>query len=101
MGGEKGRFLKPFVKKLRARYPGARVILFGSRARGDVNEKSDYDLIVIAGFAKRFFDRVTDVSELAPAGARVDVLPYTPAEFEQVKGRAFFREVLKESVELT
>ena len=41
--------LKPFVKRLVDYFDGAvTIILFGSRARGDFNRTSDYDLVVIS-----------------------------------------------------
>lgn len=36
--------IKSIVKKL---LPSAKVILFGSRARGNYNSKSDYDVLII------------------------------------------------------
>ncbi len=46
------QILKEFVAKLRSRLgPSLRhVVLFGSRARGDHHEGSDYDLLVIVDY---------------------------------------------------
>jgi uncharacterized protein len=36
-----------FARKVRERYPEARIWAFGSRARGDHNEESDLDMCVV------------------------------------------------------
>jgi uncharacterized protein len=58
-----------------------RIVLFGSRARGDANEESDYDLAV---FLKDMDDRWREVRRLAElqdeiltdVGAFIDAKPY-------------------------
>jgi predicted nucleotidyltransferase len=41
------RALAEATRRLRARFPVERVILFGSRARGDADAESDFDLLVL------------------------------------------------------
>jgi predicted nucleotidyltransferase len=41
-----------------------RIILFGSRARGDSDEASDADLIVVYRTEKRFLDRLAELYAL-------------------------------------
>ena len=63
-----------------------RVILFGSRARGDAHADSDYDVAV---FLKNFRDRWTDVDRLVPVvtdilyadGAFIHALPYAQGAY--------------------
>ena len=62
--------------------PIEKIILFGSYARGDTDEYSDLDLILIKKTDKRFVERLGEVP-LLPVHA--DVLVYTPEEFEQMK----------------
>ncbi len=58
-----------------------RVVLFGSRARGDAHPDSDYDVAV---FLKNFHDRWAEVDRLIPIvtdilydeGAFIHALPY-------------------------
>jgi predicted nucleotidyltransferase len=47
MGPEEKEILKNFREKISKRFPAARVILFGSRARGDAGPQSDADVVVI------------------------------------------------------
>jgi len=79
--------LKQYKKELNKRLPVERLILFGSRARGDARPDSDYDLIISKAFAGTpFLKRPLPCYEvwdftLFPAGA--DILCYTPEEFER------------------
>lgn len=101
LGGREASKINQFLKRLRKRYPDARAILFGSYARGDVHEKSDVDIIVIADFKQRFVDRIGELLDLAPKGLRLEPLAYTPQEFKQMHGRDFFRTIRREGIELT
>jgi predicted nucleotidyltransferase len=61
------------------------VVLFGSRARGDATEASDWDLLVIARhLPPSFFQRHLQLKALLPIEwrGRVALLARTPAEFE-------------------
>jgi len=62
--------------------PIEKIILFGSYARGDTDEYSDLDLILIKNTTKRFVERLVEVP-LLPVHA--DVFVYTPEEFEQMR----------------
>lgn len=65
-----------------------RVVLFGSRARGDEREDSDYDVAV---FLKSLQDRWAEMDRLAnlrvklidETGAFFDVLPYPAAAYQE------------------
>ena len=63
-----------------------KAILFGSYARGDADEYSDIDLIIIAESKRPFVERFKDFSDLwnvSPVKA-IDVLVYTPQEFQEM-----------------
>ena len=62
--------------------PVEKIILFGSRARGEDDEYSDVDLIVIKKTNKRFVERLIEVP---PLPIHADVFVYTPEEFETMK----------------
>lgn len=84
---EEQSVLAPVIERLVERFDPRRIILFGSRARGQAKPGSDYDLLVIEdGMTEptAAVDRVgefhVDLVDLdAPP---VDVLLYTQAEFD-------------------
>lgn len=70
------------------------VLLFGSLARDDARSSSDIDLIVVKETEKKFLDRLDEFYE--DAREALDVLVYTPKEFEEMKQRPFLRRALRE-----
>lgn len=61
------------------------VVLFGSRARGEATEASDWDVLVIARqLPSSFFQRHVQLKSLLPVEWRapVSLLARTPEEFE-------------------
>jgi len=80
-------------------YQPERVYLFGSAARGDADELSDLDIVIIKSTAVPFIERLLEVGRLLPAGVgAVDVLVYTPDEFAQMlrDGNAFAQMIVEE-----
>ena len=63
-------------------YDPEKIILFGSAARGDTDEYSDIDLIVIKETDQRFVQRLVDISEFISSYISVDVFVYTPGELK-------------------
>lgn len=78
----------PLVKRLvdlLQSYNPERIILFGSRARGEADEYSDYDIIVIKKTDKPFMERLKDmIPYLVEFGGTAEILVYTPEEFEKM-----------------
>jgi hypothetical protein len=79
--------IKGFLAKVEQRFSPERVILFGSRARGDHLKDSDYDIIVVSRHFEgcHFLDRLTMLFELWDCEFGLDILAYTPKEFEEKK----------------
>ena len=65
-------------------YGAEKGILFGSSARGDADRWSDIDLIVVKRTDRGFIDRLLDVVRCIEADFALDVLVYTPEEFERM-----------------
>lgn len=68
--------------------PGARVLLFGSRARGDNDERSDYDLLVITPATFTPYEKIywsTNINKaiVATAHVPVDLLLNSEEEVQQ------------------
>jgi len=85
-----------------ARAVGAsKAILFESSARGTATRRSDVDVIFVQETRLRFLDRSGEPLRLLSRtmhGRGIDVLVYTPSEFEHMKagGNAFVRRVIRE-----
>ena len=66
-------------------------IVFGSYARGDADEYSDLDLIIVANTDKRFLQRHKDYRPVFrswdPWGKSLDLLIYTPEEIYGMRAR--------------
>ena len=61
------------------------VVLFGSRARGEASDESDWDLLVLArDLPVRLFQRHRLLKQMLPAAerGRISLLAKTPQEFE-------------------
>jgi predicted nucleotidyltransferase len=70
------------------RYEPEKVIVFGSFARGEADEQSDVDLVVIKQTDKRFLERLLEVAKLLDNDlGKVDVFVYTREEFEEMRRR--------------
>lgn len=70
----------------------AKVILFGSRARGDEDKGSDLDLMVIENREPDTYDEMVRLRK-AVGSVGVDILVYSQAEFErrsQVPGTVLY-----------
>ncbi|PKB72802.1 MAG: hypothetical protein BZY75_05230 [SAR202 cluster bacterium Io17-Chloro-G7] len=65
-------------------YEPEKIILFGSVARGDDDEYSDVDLIIVKETETRFIQRQVDATNLVPRDISVDIFVYTPKEFQKM-----------------
>lgn len=66
-------------------YNPEKIILFGSYAYGQPNKNSDVDLIIIKKTNDPFLERQKNARLLLKTTTPVDVLVFTPEEFEKAK----------------
>jgi len=101
------RILHGLVDYLNDLYPGEirLVQLFGSRARGDARQDSDYDVLIVVKDRStinrsRIYDYVLDVN--LNYGINLSLKIYGEHEFElfKKKGVPFIREILSEGYSL-
>ncbi|KAF5432944.1 hypothetical protein C5S36_07715 [Candidatus Methanophagaceae archaeon] len=95
---EIGYKLKELAKVLRAKYNTSKIIVFGSYVRGDLNEGSDIDLVIVGDFKEKFHKRIAEIIGLIDLP--IEPLCYTEEEFREmvVTNNNFMSEVLKEGV---
>jgi len=74
------------VEKLKE-YEPEKIILFGSAARGEADEYSDLDFLIIKETNLRFLRRLIEVGKILKEFSKVDVFVYTPKEFAEMKSR--------------
>ncbi len=74
-----------FAKKLRKDFKDAKIIFFGSRAKGSELQNSDYDLVIVSKIFEgiKFFDRTAKVYDYWNEEESLEALCYTPKEFQQ------------------
>jgi predicted nucleotidyltransferase len=93
-------YIDEIVDILRS-YDPERIILFGSRARGEADELSDYDLMVIKRTDRSFVERLQDmVPYLVQLKHPADIVVYTPEEFDRMEDTGLGWTVRQEGVTL-
>jgi predicted nucleotidyltransferase len=70
-----------------------RVSAFGSFARGRRDLFTDLDLLVVWDTEKGPLDRLAALHRLLDVGVDLDLVCYTPGEFEAMRESAFLRQV--------
>jgi predicted nucleotidyltransferase len=89
LAAELDRFVQIVVEHLRPE----RIIVFGSFASGQVGEWSDLDVVVVAETDLPFLERLKQVILLVRPTVGMDIVVYTPEEWEYLKtSRLFVRE---------
>ncbi len=87
--------LEEIVTRIVEHFHPQRLILFGSHARGEAQEDSDFDLLIIAPSSEARWRRTVPVYRvLAGLGVAKDILWWTPeeiAEWRDVKSHLIHR----------
>jgi predicted nucleotidyltransferase len=85
--------LARYVRLLTEHGNPEKVILFGTLATGRIHEWSDIDLVVVEQTELSFFQRLRQIRKLLQPRVGIDVMVYTPEEFNQLSAeRPFFRD---------
>lgn len=94
--GNKAHALSEFLRRVEARFGDSveEVILFGSYARGDYNEESDIDVLIVGDVDfDELMDVVTDI--LLKHGELISPVVIKPEEFKR-REDSFIKTVLRE-----
>jgi uncharacterized protein len=100
---KKKDYVNDFIKKLQNKFNIETIILFGSRAKGTYWKRSDYDFIIVSTDFEgmHWFKRISEIVKLWDPLIDIDVLPYTPSEFnDKKKNSSTVRTALKEGKKL-
>jgi predicted nucleotidyltransferase len=74
-----------------------KIILFGSLSGGKVHRSSDIDLVVVRESDQRFLDRLDELYQAVKPNYGIDLLVYTPEEFEEMSvTNPFLKRAVKE-----
>lgn len=79
--------LETAVKKIVEEYQPEKIILFGSRVRGEERPDSDYDFIIIKETKTSWASRALEIPNVP---FQADFFVYTPEEFERMKTTSVF-----------
>ena len=96
------KIIKDYFKQLK-KINAERVVFFGSRAKGNFHNDSDFDLIIVSKKFKNLKQskRVLISYKLWENDFALELLCYTPEEFEERKnGLNIVSEALKTGIEL-
>lgn len=97
------QFHREVVPRIVRLYSPAKILIFGSRAKGNATDDSDIDVIIVAEAFTGipFVRRMSLVMRSARFKKHVDYLCYTPREFKRLKDTSsILRDALPQSIEL-
>ncbi|MBS3099397.1 nucleotidyltransferase domain-containing protein [Candidatus Pacearchaeota archaeon] len=103
MDKQSAKIAKEFSKRIKKKFGVQKLILFGSRARGDNFKNSDYDFIVVSDKFKhiKFILRASDFYEYWDKKTDLEIICYTPEEFERKKKQiGIVKTAVEEGVEI-
>lgn len=94
---EVNRWVRMTLPRLLRAHRVEAAYLFGSWARGEADELSDIDVIVVAKSNRPFVERFRDYPDVIRAPTGIDLLIYTPEEFARERRcNRFVRQALRE-----
>ena len=89
--------LRHVVDTLGANPQVQRVIVFGSYADGRRDLFTDLDILVIMETDQEFIARSAKLLQSLHTGVDMDLIVYTPHEFESIQNKSFWKHALKNS----
>ena len=92
--------LKVAIEHIKLMYEPFKIILFGSYARGDFQENSTIDILIIANTELRFIDRIRNAIDVTVGEPPIEPLIYTPGEFSTLRnqGEGFIESAIEEGI---
>ena len=97
------RLFAKHLKFLKNSFSPEKIIIFGSRARGEHLEESDIDIIVVSDKFRGvdFRERIIKAYGMWDKKQGLDIICYTPEEFEKMKKRiGLIKKAVEEGIEI-
>ena len=97
------RIANKFASRIRKVYSPERIILFGSRARGDNFNTSDFDFIIVSDQFRGtpFPERPSPMYDFWDEAVDLEAICYTPEEFaRKQRQHGIVRTAAREGIEL-
>ena len=94
---------KKFAARIKKVYSPEKIILFGSRVRGDNFKTSDFDFIIVSKKFSGipFMQRLSKMYDYWNENVDIEAICYTPEEFKRKsKEYGIVKKALKEGIEL-
>jgi len=95
--------IQKFIKKLKKTMSIEKFILFGSRAKGTFNSRSDFDVMIVSDDFKDilWYKRPVNMQLKWKEDYPLEILAYTPEEFEKKKNQiGIVQQAVKEGIEI-
>ena len=92
-----------FASRVKRAYSPERIILFGSRARGDNFNTSDFDFIIVSARFRDtpFPERPSEMYDFWDEAVDIEAICYTPEEFaRKLRQYGIVRTAAREGIEL-
>ena len=101
----KGQTLKEFVSVLKDKLTNRveQAYIFGSYAKNEARDDSDIDIILVVATNTPFFDRFKQFQDLWDITHGMDLLIYTPREFEELfndKTSGFWKDIAQNHIRI-
>ena len=103
LGFERDKEIIEFLKKLKEKFKLSKIILFGSRAKGDYLEDSDYDFIIVSNYFENisFLKRMELIYKDFDLDVNVDIIPITEKEYKKRKNElSILGEGIRKGIEI-
>lgn len=94
-------FIETIIPVLKKDIAPSKILIFGSRVRGNSTPESDIDVIIVSDFFKgiKFVKRMGIVLKKIRFSRHVDFICYTPEEFKKIQSSSIIvREALSEGI---
>jgi predicted nucleotidyltransferase len=90
--------IQEFAGRIAREFEPERIVLFGSHARGETNEDSDVDLLVILPFEGKSCYKAAEIRSKVSPGFAVDLVVRTPEDVRRrlALGEFFMQDIIEE-----